>query len=407
MAFSKMLAVILSWILSREGIKQGVYLPLMASLWKHPESKYWTACYTDKDGRQRKQSTKIAATEKNRRAAMLVADELEKAHKRRMTTSQIVRMCGGLVKELTDQEVSSVTTGDFLDGYVKRRSREVSKATLAAYKGAATRFKTWLGESAAMELFRIEKRHGVEFRDHIANSLNPNTVNHTIKVLRVFFTDAKRDGLIFDNPFQDVPLLRKERNENARRGFKVEEIHAVVREVTGTEWVSLIRFGLYTGQRLGDLAGLRWSAVDLAHDEIRFTTAKTGRVVIVPLCTPLKKHLLSLPAGDVPDAPVHPRAAEMGVSHLSREFGEVLARCGFRVKANHDKAKNGRASRRELNALSFHSLRHSAVSMMKNAGISPAVVQDLVGHDSAEMSAHYTHIESEAKRRALDTLPVI
>jgi site-specific recombinase XerD len=45
--------------------------------------------------------------------------------------------------------------------------------------------------------------------------------------------------------------------------------------------------------------------------------------------------------------------------------------------------------------------------MMKNAGISPAVVQDLVGHESAAMSAHYTHIESDAKRKALDTLPVI
>jgi integrase len=45
--------------------------------------------------------------------------------------------------------------------------------------------------------------------------------------------------------------------------------------------------------------------------------------------------------------------------------------------------------------------------MMKNAGISPAVVQDLVGHESAEMSAHYTHIDGEAKRKAVDALPVI
>jgi DNA-binding NarL/FixJ family response regulator len=30
----------------------------MASLWKHPKSKYWTACYTNKDGKQVKRSTK-------------------------------------------------------------------------------------------------------------------------------------------------------------------------------------------------------------------------------------------------------------------------------------------------------------------------------------------------------------
>ncbi|MFZ4765330.1 MAG: tyrosine-type recombinase/integrase [Roseimicrobium sp.] len=379
----------------------------MASIWKHPESKYWVACYTDATGRQRKASTKIEAMEKNRKLAMRFADEMEAAHKRRMTTSQVVRMCGGLVKELTGQEFAAVSVREFMDGYVKRRSREVSAATMAAYKGAAERFKKWLGERADAELFRVEKRDVLAYRDHLGDSLHANTANHALKLLRVFFRDAKREGLVFENPCEDVPTLRKERGTTTRRGFTLDELRVVLREVAGTEWVSLIRLGLYTGQRMGDLAGLRWSAIDLAHDEIRFTTGKTGRVVIVPMCSPLKEHILTLAAGDVPDGFVHPRAAEMGVSHLSREFGEVLARCGFREQANHDKAKNGRASRRELNALSFHSLRHSAVSMMKNAGISPAIVQDLVGHESAEMSAHYTHIESDAKRKALATLPLI
>jgi site-specific recombinase XerD len=43
--------------------------------------------------------------------------------------------------------------------------------------------------------------------------------------------------------------------------------------------------------------------------------------------------------------------------------------------------------------------------MMKNSGVSPAVVQDIIGHQSAEISAHYTHIEREAKAKALASLP--
>jgi integrase len=379
----------------------------MASIWKHPESKYWVACYTDANGRQRKASTKIEALERNRKQAMRLADELETAHKRRMTTSQVVKMCGNLVKELTGQDFAAVSVKDFLDGYLKRRTREVSKATLAAYKGAAERFKKWLGERADAELFRIEKRDVIAFRDYMGDSLHSTTANHALKLLRVFFKAAKSEGLLFENPCEDVATLRKDRTTTTRLGFTLEELRVVLREVQGTEWVSLVRFGLYTGQRLGDLARLRWSQLDLENEEIRLTTGKTGRVVIVPICRPLLDHIQALPAGDDPGAYVHPKAAELGVSHLSREFGEVLARCGFREQASHDKAKNGRASRRELNALSFHSLRHSAVSMMKNAGISPAIVQDLEGHDSAEMSAHYTHIESEAKRKALETLPVI
>jgi integrase len=380
----------------------------MASIWKHPQSKYWVACYTDREGRQRKKSTKIDAKEKNRRAAQSVAEALDDAHRRRSTTTQIFKMCSELVKEVTGEDLASSTVSDFMDGYLKRRAGEVGVKTLAAYSTAAEKFKEWLGERATLDLFRIEKKHIREYRDHLGSVLHPTTANHNLKCLRIFFKDAKRDGLIFDNPCDDVPTLRKENSGTKRRGFTIAELRVVMKEVKGTEWTSLVRFGLYTGQRLGDLATLRWSQLDLENEEIRITTGKTRRVVIVPICAPLKDHILSLEAGDKPDAYVHPKAAALGVSHLSREFGEILGRCGMRAENRvHAKLEGRTGERRELNALSFHSLRHSAVSMMKNAGISPAVVQDLVGHESAEMSAHYTHIESAAKRKALKSLPKI
>lgn len=384
-------------------------IPEMASLWKRSErGKFWIACYTDVTGRQRKASTKIPATEKNRAAALRVADELEKAHKRRMTTAQIFHLCGELVNEITGEELAAAEVGSFLDGYLKRRKPEVSAATLAAYSKAAEWFKDWLGDRVTLELFRIERRHILDFREHLAGELHPATANHALKCLRIFFKEAKRERLIFENPCEDVALLKTEKG-SPRRGFTVAELRKVMMETEGTEWASLVRFGLYTGQRLGDLAALRWGQIDLQADEIQFTTRKTGRRVLVPVCEPLKQHILSLPAGDDPAAFVHPKAAVAGSSSLSREFGEILARCGLRAEApkHHGKKEKRDGRRRELNALSFHSLRHSAVSMMKNAGISPAVVQDLVGHESAEISAHYTHIEAEAKRKALSALPVI
>ena len=42
---------------------------------------------------------------------------------------------------------------------------------------------------------------------------------------------------------------------------------------------------------------------------------------------------------------------------------------------------------------------------MKNAGISSAIVQDIIGHESAAISANYTPIDEEAKRKALSTMP--
>jgi hypothetical protein len=42
---------------------------------------------------------------------------------------------------------------------------------------------------------------------------------------------------------------------------------------------------------------------------------------------------------------------------------------------------------------------------MKNAGISPAIVQEFIGHDSKAMSEHYTHIDLASLREAADAIP--
>ena len=65
----------------------------------------------------------------------------------------------------------------------------------------------------------------------------------------------------------------------------------------------------------------------------------------------------------------------------------------------------GRNGRRQHSQISFHSLRHTATSLMKNAGVSSAIVQDIIGHESAAISASYTHIEEAAKRTALSAMP--
>ena len=55
--------------------------------------------------------------------------------------------------------------------------------------------------------------------------------------------------------------------------------------------------------------------------------------------------------------------------------------------------------------LSFHCLRHTAVTMMKEANVPAAVVMELVGHDSERMSDIYTHVGTEAMQKAADSLP--
>jgi len=113
--------------------------------------------------------------------------------------------------------------------------------------------------------------------------------------LRVCFGEAVRRGLRAVNPAVRVPIL-KTRDKSARRAFTLSEIKRILKACgDGAEWRGLVLFGLYLGQRVGDLARLTWRAVNLESGEIAFTTRKTGRRIVLPLVQPLADYLASLP----------------------------------------------------------------------------------------------------------------
>jgi len=166
--------------------------------------------------------------------------------------------------------------------------------------------------------------------------------------------------------------------------------------------------------RLGDLALLTWQNLDFERDELRYTSRKTERTVIVPIARALRAHIEKLSAGDDPKQPLHPRAfaivkKEGRTGTLSRQFGELLADAGLVAPRSHEASDGGkgRSARRKVSEISFHALRHTAVSMLKTAGVSDAVARDLAGHESPEVSRLYTHIEDQAKRRAVNKLPTL
>lgn len=55
-----------------------------------------------------------------------------------------------------------------------------------------------------------------------------------------------------------------------------------------------------------------------------------------------------------------------------------------------------------LAPLRFHDLRHSFITHMVERGVPIGLVQAIVGHISAKMLRHYTHVTSGASRRAVE-----
>jgi integrase len=403
----------------------------MSSLWKDPRTNYQVACFTAFEGKRLVQLKKSTGTV-DKETAKLIAIKLEDAGQGRLSPEQAKEFLASLadlrsrrathralsdvLKRATGRGMESRTIKGFVADWLATTRSEVSPATAAKYDQTSRLFLESLGGKAGHDLETLTRADVSAFRDAQLQRVAATTANLSLKIVRVMLGKAEADGFVMRNEAKFVKGAKatKRSSRQTRRAFTLPELKRVL-DVCDPEWRSLVLFGFYTGQRLGDLADLTWQNLDLTAGELRLATIKNDKSIVLPLAAPLRQHIETLPAGDDPKQPLHPRAfaviQQQGrVGMLSRQFGEILAAAGLvKARTHHTEEKNrkGRGARRTQSAVSFHCLRHTAVSLLKNAGVSDAVAQDLVGHESAEISRLYTHIEDATKRAAVDKLPVI
>lgn len=375
----------------------------MASLWKHPESKYYVACFTDRNGRRCKRSTK----ETNKAKAQKIADSLEQVARQKQTVRQVRAVISDLHKSITGQEVASLTMREHSNNWLAEK-KGTSAATMTFYKGSVKKFLTFLGERADTDISEIDSKTVLAYRNDLLTKVSPKTVNHDLKTVKAIFKTAKRDQLVPEDPTEFIETA-KGGGDDKRRPFTLKEIERVL-AVADDEWRSMILCGLYTGLRISDVAKLAWNHIDLQKREIFIRVQKTGKSLVLPIAPPLAEHFESLPSSDNPRAPLHQKAfsiweKEGRTGRLGNQFSEILATAGLRDATTRKSTGKGRGARREGQELSFHCLRHTAITLLKEAGIPESVVMAMVGHSSKEVSAKYTHVGKESLENAVAALP--
>jgi integrase len=304
------------------------------------------------------------------------------------------------------ESLPSASVKVWCETWLQAKSIEAEESTHARYARIIQRFIECLGAKAGRDLSTLQTVDITRFRDREAKALSRATSNLSLKVLRVCFGEAVRQGLLAVNPAARVKLLKSSK-ESKRRPFTLAEIKRILKACgDDAEWRGLILFGLYLGQRLGDLAKLTWRAVNLDTGEIAFTARKTGRRIVLPLVQPLIDYLSALPAGDNPNAYIFPNSAtHKRTASLSNQFRDILVDAGLVEPRGHEATKKGRSQAREPSEISFHSLRHSAVTMLKASGLSDFIAREIVGHESSAVSRQYTHLSTDDLRTAMQRLP--
>jgi integrase len=381
----------------------------VASIHRKKRSPYWQAYWRDEQGHPHCRSTK----QRTRKEAQRIADAWELTAKHKRSAQHVRSVFAEVYRDAYGSELPTTTFRQYSDRWLAEKHVESSKATHRAYQTTVSDFIAFLGPRADKDIADISRADIVAWRTSLSVRLHPTTVNRHLKILRMLFKGPQRDEVITQNPVANVSgVATKADDESGRRPFSLDEIRALL-EVADPEWQSLIKFGFFTGQRLTDLCLLTWENINLERNEMRFVTLKTGKRMVLPICDPLRAHILSLAAPDDPVAPLHPRAyatikRQGYAAAVSRWFAQLLSRVGLRGPYMDHKSRGiGRSNRRAREELSFHSLRHSATSVLHEAGVPASVAQALIGHDSEASHQNYVGVGMEAVRQAAARLPAL
>jgi len=339
--------------------------------------------------------------------AQLIEAERLATHKS-MTEVQARRLIGEIVERTTGDVIQFHSCRAWLEEWCASKTGATAERTLVKYKQVCRDFLHHLGNRAELALATITPRDVRAFRDSLIEGGHaPSTINQTVrKVLSAPFTAAQRLGYLQTNPCAAVELLKDE-HEGSRDVFTPEQVASLYETAEG-DWKGVVLAGYYTGLRLRDITELLWESVDLEQEVLRAKMRKTGGTVWVPLHPQFSEWLHRQPRG-IGKAPVFPSLSGLsgtGRNGLSMQFHRILERAAVKNRVLRPKTKEGGAGRQQ-HALSFHSLRHSFVSALANAGVAPELRQRLAGHSDAKSHARYMHHEVEPLRAAVAKLPML
>jgi integrase len=225
-----------------------------------------------------------------------------------------------------------------------------------------------------------------------------------LSVLSAICRIGVKGGYLSANPCLGVDVPRGRESDPASRSLSVAEVGRLLDVLPRTgPYRRFVLALLYTGCRMGEIAALRVSSVDLSERLIRVAlTASPGlrgevligqtkgrRVRMVPIAAPLLPVVVEAMEGKGQHDLLFPgpRGGYVNSKNLSRALDWHDLR---------DRVKSFPPGEPPLH---WHDLRHTAAVALFNAGVSAPDVQAILGHSSLLVTQLYADTRADAARR--------
>lgn len=205
--------------------------------------------------------------------------------------------------------------------------------------------------------------------------------------LSAVFSFAVRRGVVAENPVEKAAIRKTDNHrerfltlaEISRLGAALDTLAA---EGKNPKALAIARLWVLTGCRRDEIAGLRWSEVDLKKGLLVLADSKTGKS-IRPLGAAAAAVLQTIERDPESDY-VFP--ADHGDGHfqgMKSIWAAIIARA-------------------DLPGVTPHTLRHTVGSTAVSTGEALALTGAILGHANPRSTAIYAHVQRDPSRQAAD-----
>jgi integrase/recombinase XerD len=274
-----------------------------------------------------------------------------------------------------------------------RHERGLREATLGMYDEHLRAFAGYLADIGQRDLWALSPAVVSGFLTDRSQGLQRTTLHGRCGVLRVFLRYLHRERIVERDLSLVVQAAPCYRLAHLPRSITAEDVRrmldAVDRDsVLGRRDYAMLRLLVTYGLRAREVAALTLDNIDWRHDRLRIPARKAGHSTAYPLSPQVGAALLEYLRAGRP------------VTRLREVFFHVTAPCtpitqgAVSSRAAHYLRQSGVAGPR----LGSHTLRHSCVQRLVEAGWSLKAIGDYVGHASPASTEIYSKVAVETLR---------